>query len=424
MTRRTWWLSGLGGLIAASISMVGGSQNSLATTAPECQVWVSSFTSANFTIIDSWTSAPSTITLNGNPSIADFTFNRTGTKIFVATNNGLRMIDTSTYQVDTIASGIYGLGQGDFGAIAASPTADLVIATTNQAVNSDYAYATLNSNTGVVVGTSSLTGRSADVVFDPSGNAYAADFVFHAANPAGRLDKIDISVPTTLTFTDVNLAFWEFYTVAEVAAPTGQAPVLFVGSNQNTGAADNYFLRAIDTANMTISGTVTLSASPSGLAVSAAGDRLFVSQFGTDEVLVLDTITRNVVSQISVGDGPSGLAVTPDGRFLYVANSINIPNQLLGTVSKIDLSTMAVVETVTVNGAPTKVAIGPVGCVSVQPQSAPTTTVPASSSPTTTIQSLPTTGPSPSNESSGSISLILLAIGVVVVFARRRRLVA
>jgi YVTN family beta-propeller protein len=413
MTRRTWWLSGLGGLIAASISVVGGTQNSLATTAPECQVWVSSLGSSTLTVIE----------LNGNSSISDFTFNRTGTKIFVATMNGLRMIDPATYGVSTIASGIYGLG-GDFGAIAASPTADRIIATTNQWVNGTYPYEILNSLTGALVSSSTLSQRSADVAFDPSGHAYAADFVFLAANPAGRLDKIDISVPTTLTFTDVNLAFSEFYTVAEVAAPAGQTPILFVGSNQNTLAADNYFLRAIDTTNMSILATATLQSSPSGMAVSAAGDRLFVSQFGTDEVLVLDTITRNVVSQISVGDGPSGLAVTPDGRFLYVANSINIPNQQFGTVSKIDLSTMSVVGTITVNSSPTKMAIGPTGCVSEQPQVAPTTTVPANSSLTTTVQSLPTTGPSSSNESFANISLIFLAVGVVVVFARRRRLVA
>ena len=434
MTRRSWWLSGLGGLIAASISVVGGTQNSLATTAPECQVWVSSLGSSSLTVIDTWTSAPSTIELNGNPSISDFTFNRTGTKIFVATMTGLRMIDPATYGVSTIASGIYGLGLGDFGAIAASPTTDRIIVTTNQSVNGTYPYEILNSLTGAPVSSSALSQRSADVAFDPSGHAYAADFVFMAANPAGRLDKIDISVPTTLTFTDVNLAFWEFYTVAEVAAPAGQTPILFVGSNQNTLAADNYFLRAIDTTNMSILATATLQSSPSGMAVSAAGDRLFVSQFGTDEVLVLDTITRNVVSQISVGDGPSGLAVTPDGRFLYVANSINIPNQQFGTVSKIDLSTMSVVGTITVNSSPTKMAIGPAGCVSEQPQVAPTTNVPPSSSPTTTVpanssltttvQSLPTTGPSSSNESFANISLIFLAVGFGVVFARRRRLVA
>ena len=372
--------------------------------------------SSSFVVVDSWTSQPSTLTID--TSITDFTFNRSGTKIFVATNNGLRMIDTSTYQVDTIASGIYGLGQGDFGAIAASPTADLVIATTNQAVNSLYAYATLNSNTGVVVGTSSLTGRSADVVFDPSGNAYAADFVFQAANPPGRIDKIDVATRTISAFNNFNLAYWEVYSTAAIAPPAGQTPILFVGSNQNTGAVDNYFLRAIDTTNVSILATVTLQSSPSGMAVSADGEQLFVSQLQLDQVRVFDTMTRVPLESTSVGDGPAAMAVTPDGRYLYVINAIG------GTMSKIDTATLAVVETIPLVPNPAGIAIGPAGCVSEQPQVAPTTTVPASSSPTTTVQSLPTTGPSSSNESFANISLIFLAVGAVVVFARRRRLVA
>jgi YVTN family beta-propeller protein len=327
------------------------------------------------------------------------------------------MIDPATYGVSTIASGIYGLG-GDFGAIAASPTADRIIATTNQWVNGTYPYEILNSLTGALVSSSTLSQRSADVAFDPSGHAYAADFVFLAANPAGRLDKIDISVPTTLTFTDVNLAFSEFYTVAEVAAPAGQTPILFVGSNQNTLAADNYFLRAIDTTNMSILATATLQSSPSGMAVSADGEQLFVSQLQLDQVRVFDAMTRIPGASISVGDGPAAMAVTPDGRYLYVLNAIG------GTMSKIDTATLAVVETIPLVPNPSGIAIGPAGCVSEQPQVAPTTTVPASSPPTTTVQSLPTTGPSSSNESFANISLIFLAVGVVVVFARRRRLVA
>ena len=344
---------------------MGGAQTSTATVAPECQVWVSSLASSNLTFIDTWTSAPSTITLNGNPSIADFTFNRTGTKIFVATTTGLRMIDLATLGESTIASGIYALGAGDFGAIAASPTADVVIATTNQAVNGAYLYATLNSNTGVTVGASSLTGRSADVVFDPSGNAYAADFVLEAANPPGRIDKINVAVPTTSAFTNFNLAFWEAYSTAAIAAPAGQTPILFVGSNQNTGAADNYFLRAIDTANVTISATVSLTSSPSGMAVSADGEQLFVSQLQLDQVRVFDTVTRAPGVSISVGDGPAAMAVTPDGRYLYVLNSI------AGTMSKIDTATLAVVATIPLVPNPSRIAIGPAGCVSVEPQAAP-----------------------------------------------------
>jgi YVTN family beta-propeller protein len=418
MLSRIRRVSVVGGLLTAVLIQVGSPQPTDATTAPECQVWVSSLGSSNLTFIDTWTSAPSTITLNGNPSIADFTFNRTGTKIFVATMTGLRMIDLATLGESTIASGIYSLGLGNFGAIAASPTSDLVIATTNQAVNSAYPYVTLNSETGVVVGTSSLTERSADVVFDPSGNAYAADFVFQAANPPGRIDKIDVATRTISAFNNFNLAYWEAYLTAAIAPPSGQTPILFVGSNQNTGAVDNYFLRAIDTTNVSILATVTLQSSPSGMAVSADGEQLFVSQLQLDQVRVFDATTRIPGASISVGDGPAAMAVTPDGRYLYVLNAIG------GTMSKIDTATLAVVETIPLVPNPSGIAIGPAGCVSEQPQVAPTTTVPASSPPTTTVQSLPTTGPSSSNESFANISLIFLAVGVVVVFARRRRLVA
>jgi len=418
MLSRIRRVSVVGGLLTAVLIQVGSPQPTDATTAPECQVWVSSLGSSNLTFIDTWTSAPSTITLNGNPSIADFTFNRTGTKIFVATMTGLRMIDLATLGESTIASGIYSLGLGNFGAIAASPTSDLVIATTNQAVNSAYPYVTLNSETGVVVGTSSLTERSADVVFDPSGNAYAADFVFQAANPPGRIDKIDVATRTISAFNNFNLAYWEAYLTAAIAPPSGQTPILFVGSNQNTGAVDNYFLRAIDTTNVSILATVTLQSSPSGMAVSADGEQLFVSQLQLDQVRVFDAMTRIPGASISVGDGPAAMAVTPDGRYLYVLNAIG------GTMSKIDTATLAVVETIPLVPNPSGIAIGPAGCVSEQPQVAPTTTVPASSPPTTTVQSLPTTGPSSSNESFANISLIFLAVGVVVVFARRRRLVA
>jgi LPXTG-motif cell wall-anchored protein len=415
MLRRIRRVSVLGAFFAAVSIQVGGPQPTHATTAPECQVWVSSLGSANFTIVDSWTSAPSTLTLSGNPSIADFTFNRAGTKIFVSTNNGLRMIDLATYGVSTIASGIYGLGQGDFGAIAASPTADLVIATTNQAVNSVYAYATLNSNTGVVVGTSSLTGRSADVVFDPSGNAYAADFVLQAANPPGRIDKIDVATRTISAFNNFNLAYWEEYSTAAIAAPAGQTPILFVGSNQNTNISNDYFLRAVDTSNLTVLATVTLPSSPSGMAVSALGDRLFVSQFGNDEVTVFDTVTRNVVTQIQVGDGPSGMAVTPDGRFLYVVNSMG------DTLSKIDLTTFTVVETIGVNSYPSRVAIGPAGCVSVEPAATPTTSVAPA---TSVVAPLPTTGSDAEDGSSATIGIFLVVFGGVLIASRRRRLMA
>lgn len=401
----------IGGLLVAVLIPVGGPQPTNATTAPECRVWVSSTGSASFTVIDSWTSNPSTFTID--TSISDFTFNRSGSKVFASTMNGLRMIDASTYQVDTVASGIYAVGQGDFGTIAASPTADRVIATTNQNVG-NYPFAILNSETGSVVNTSSLVARSIDVVFDPAGNAFAADFQFQLASPPGRIDKIDVSVPASTMHANLNLAYWETYSSMAIAAPAGQSPILFVGSNQNTNVSNDYFMRAIDTSNLTVLANITMPTSPAGMAVSASGDRLFVSQFGNDEVTVFDTVSRNVVALITVGQGPSGMAVTPDGRFLFVVNSLG------SSLSKIDLTTLAVVETIVVSPYPSKVAIGPAGCVSVEPAATPTTSV----APATSVAPLPTTGSDAEDGSSATIGIFLVVFGGVMTAARRRRLMA
>jgi YVTN family beta-propeller protein len=164
---------------------------------------------------------------------------------------------------------------------------------------------------------------------------------------------------------NTNLASEEVFSSAAVANLSGQPPILFVGSNRNTMNSNDYFLRAVNTATMSVVSTTTLSASPSSLAVSQAGDLLFISQSGLNRVEVRDTITRNLITTIPVGSGPAGMAVTPDGRFLYVANWMS------NTLSKIDIATLAVVETINVNSSPSKVAIGPAGCVSVQPQSTP-----------------------------------------------------
>jgi LPXTG-motif cell wall-anchored protein len=107
--------------------------------------------------------------------------------------------------------------------------------------------------------------------------------------------------------------------------------------------------------------------------------------------------------------------VTPDGRFLYVVNSMG------GTLSKIDLTTPAVVETIAVNPNPSRMAIGPAGCVSEQPSITPTTSI----APATTVTAtLPTTGSGSDDGSSAGIGILLIAVGGVLIVSRRVRYLA
>ncbi len=61
--------------------------------------------------------------------------------------------------------------------------------------------------------------------------------------------------------------------------------------------------------------------SPTELAISSDGQRLYVVCERGDELLVIDTATSRVIKHIPVGHVPRGLGLSADGRQVYVANS-------------------------------------------------------------------------------------------------------
>jgi YVTN family beta-propeller protein len=345
-------------LVFAGLVVGQSSSPASAVGAPECQVWVASQGSQHIGVIDTWSSELSSFSLG--ETVSDLTFNRSGTKVFVSMQTrGVRMVDTTTYEATTVSAGGYTAGAASFGPIAASPTADYVVVVADDISNLNH-YTTLNSETGAQIGSIfPLRKRSVALVFGPTGVAYSPE-LFSPALP-NVIDVVDAAIPMATSTISAGLANTDSFTSAVVAAPSGHTPILFVGSSDNS----NHFLRAIDTSTATLSAVVSLTQRPTGLAVTPAGDRLFVALANQNQVVVFDTITRNVVSTITVGSGPSGMAVTPDGRFLYVAN------QNSGSLSRVNLSTLTVDRTISVDPMPTKLAIGPAGCVSVEPQVAP-----------------------------------------------------
>lgn len=89
--------------------------------------------------------------------------------------------------------------------------------------------------------------------------------------------------------------------------------------------------------------------------VSPDNATVYVSNFGSNTVSVIDTATNTVTSTIAVGELPCGLAMTPDGSSLYVANNRD------GTVSVIDPSSNTVTATVNVGSEPADIAMSPDG---------------------------------------------------------------
>ncbi len=124
-----------------------------------------------------------------------------------------------------------------------------------------------------------------------------------------------------------------------------------------------------------------LGAAPSGLALTAGGERLYVALNLLHEVAVIDTATRGIVSRIPVGTFPYTVLASADGSKVYVSNwggkrpgpddftdgmfpvvvdrRTGIPAS--GTISVIDTSRNGVVATIDVGLHPTGMALSPSG---------------------------------------------------------------
>jgi len=119
-------------------------------------------------------------------------------------------------------------------------------------------------------------------------------------------------------------------------------------------------LNVVDDASRAVIATVTSlggthGGGPRALALEPSGDtKLYVAEYGTDSVAVLNGTTYELIKRIPVGSVPRALGIfssIPRKR-VYVANSGS------GTVSIIDaMTTDAVVATITVGGSPKAIAV-------------------------------------------------------------------
>ena len=93
---------------------------------------------------------------------------------------------------------------------------------------------------------------------------------------------------------------------------------------------------------------------PAEVTASADGRYLFVANGGSDDVTVIDPQTRSVVTTIAVGYGPVGAWPGAD-------NVMYVDNEQEGSISAIDVATLAVVRTFELGFMPGMAALAPAG---------------------------------------------------------------
>ena len=103
----------------------------------------------------------------------------------------------------------------------------------------------------------------------------------------------------------------------------------------------------------TVVATVPVGSSPFGVGVNPATNRIYISNFLSNTISVIDGTTDAVIATVPVGRGPFGVDVNPTTSRIYVANSATVLDANgvpISTVSVIDGATNTVAATVPVSG--------------------------------------------------------------------------
>ena len=197
-------------------------------------------------------------------------------------------------------------------------------------------------------------GKQVNLGLFPTGIALSADGRLLLATNNGFLFE-SVTVVDTETLSAVD---------TQMGSPPS-ADVLFMGVAMSADGRTGYAAGHTGTAGLIY--TVTLAPGPSmvvgtpitlpdgsfpaGLAISPAGDRLYVAENLADKLAIIDTQTRTLVAEVPVGRQPWGVAVHPSLPQVYVTNRVD------QTVSVVDVAHRAVLGTVASGGGPNAVAV-------------------------------------------------------------------
>lgn len=111
--------------------------------------------------------------------------------------------------------------------------------------------------------------------------------------------------------------------------------------------------------------TISVEASPTGVAITPDGLTALVANSGSDSVSVIslnsETVTYTIT--VGVGDGPQDLVISPDGTTAFVTNYFS------HDVSVIDIESLLVVNTISLGGAPFSMTLSADGTKAVVPDS-------------------------------------------------------
>jgi YVTN family beta-propeller protein len=242
--------------------------------------------------------------------------------------------------------------------------------------NAPYNYLFSNATASIFDGTNQIACNFCVLITSENiishGNAYITN------QGPGNVSVIDAASNTVVTTIPISVS----------AMPTGVA-VTPDGSKVYVTNEGNDTVSVIATASNTVVATVPVHKNPIGVAVTPDGSTVYVANFQGDNLSVIDIATNTIVRTVPLGQGPGrigpfGVAMTPDGSKLYVTNFYD------NTVSVIAAATSKVLTKVPVGQNPVGVAVTPDGSkVYVANQLSPNTVAVIATASDTVVATVP-----------------------------------
>ena len=195
----------------------------------------------------------------------------------------------------------------------------------------------INTSTNSVVGSVATSGGQINGLAVSAAGANG-QYKLYASNQNTNTISVITATPSTNTYgVSSTMQVGQFLPAGLALSPDGTK--LYVANYSSSS------VRVMNTATgQPIGNPIAVGALPYGLAISPDGSKVYTANSGSNTVSVINT-TTNQVSSIAVGSNPFGIAISPDGSVLYAPNAND-------TVSVINTKTNAIIKTVSIDTAP------------------------------------------------------------------------
>ena len=132
---------------------------------------------------------------------------------------------------------------------------------------------------------------------------------------------------------------------AGLIASVEQAPAIGINPNPPITSGPYAYITnygsnnvsVIDTANDTVLASIAVGYGPYGVTVSPDATRVYVANYVSSSVSVIDASNNSVLATVPIATRPYGLAISPDGRHVYVvayySNNVSVIDTASNTVT-------------------------------------------------------------------------------------------